>query len=70
MAINETDWTMQHIRIGQLREHESMQVVTGHMDYPTAHFKAPAQDDLEQCLDEFIQWFNTRRANTLLDPLI
>ncbi|WP_019384651.1 Fic family protein [Acinetobacter venetianus] len=67
---NETDWTMQRIRIGQLRGHEPMQVVSGRMDYPTVHFEAPPRDGLEQRLDEFIQWFNTSRTNTLLDPLI
>ena len=67
---NETDWTMQRIRIGQLRGHEPMQVVSGRMDYPTVHFEAPPRDALEQRLDEFIQWFNTSRNNTLLDPLI
>ncbi|MCM5531196.1 Fic family protein [Acinetobacter pittii] len=67
---NETDWTMQRIRIGQLRSHEPMQVVSGCMDYPTVHFEAPPRDGLEQRLDEFIQWFNTSRTNTLLDPLI
>ena len=67
---NETDWTMQRIRIGQLRGHEPMQVVSGRMDYPTVHFEAPPRDGLEQRVDEFIQWFNTSRTNTLLDPLI
>lgn len=67
---NETDWTMQRIRIGQLRGHEPMQVVSGRMDYPTVHFEAPPRDGLEQRVDEFVQWFNTSRNNTLLDPLI
>ncbi|MCU4604836.1 Fic family protein [Acinetobacter ursingii] len=67
---NETDWTMQRIRIGQLRGHEPMQVVSGRMDYPTVHFEAPPRDGLEQRVDEFVQWFNTSRTNTLLDPLI
>ena len=67
---NETDWTMQRIRIGQLRGHEPMQVVSGRMDYPTVHFEAPPRDGLEKRVDEFIQWFNTSRTNTLLDPLI
>lgn len=67
---NETDWTMQRIRIGQLRGHEPMQVVSGRIDYPTVHFEAPPRNGLEQRLDEFIQWFNTSRTNTLLDPLI
>ena len=55
---------MQRIRIGQLRGHEPMQVVSGRMDYPTVHFEAP-RDGLEQRLDEFIQWFNSSK-NTYL----
>lgn len=60
---------MQRIRIGQSRGHEPMQVVSGRMDYPTVHFEAP-RDGLEQRLDEFIQWFNSSKTDTLLDPLI
>ncbi|RUP41436.1 MAG: Fic family protein [Acinetobacter sp.] len=67
---NETDWTMQRIRIGQLRGHEPMQVVSGRIDYPTVHFEAPPREDLEQRLNEFIAWFNGSKTNTLLDPLI
>ncbi|MGA4854470.1 Fic family protein [Acinetobacter haemolyticus] len=67
---NETDWMMQRIRIGPLRGYEPMQVVSGRMDYPTVHFEAPPRDGLEQRVDEFIQWFNASRTNTLLDPLI
>lgn len=67
---NETDWTMQRIRIGQLRGHEPMQVVSGRIDYPTVHFEAPPREGLEQRLDEFIQWFNSSRTDALLDPLI
>ncbi|MDI9721389.1 Fic family protein [Acinetobacter junii] len=67
---NETDWTMQRIRIGQLRGHEPMQVVSGRIDYPTVHFEAPPRENLEQYLNEFIAWFNGSKTNTLLDPLI
>lgn len=67
---NETDWTIQRIRIGQLRGYEPMQVVSGRIDHPTVHFEAPPREGLEQRVDEFIQWFNTSRTDTLLDPLI
>ncbi|WP_336943222.1 Fic family protein [Acinetobacter modestus] len=67
---NESDWTTQRIRIGQLRGHEPMQVVSGRMDYPTVHFEAPPREGLEQRLNEFIQWFNNSRDDSLLDPLI
>lgn len=67
---NEPDWTMQRIHIGQLRGHEPMQVVSGRIDRPTIHFEAPPREGLEQRVNEFIQWFNTSRTNSLLDPLI
>lgn len=61
---------MQRIRIGQLRGHEPMQVVSGRIDYPTVHLEAPPRENLEQRLNEFIVWFNGSKTNTLLDPLI
>lgn len=67
---NETDWTMQRLRIGQLRGFEPMQVVSGRMDYPTVHFEAPPRKGLELRLEEFLQWFNHSRVDTLLDPLV
>ena len=67
---SDIDWTMQRIRIGQLRGHEPMQVVSGRIDYPTVHFEAPPREGLTQRLDEFMQWFNTSRTDPLLDPLI
>ena len=67
---NDIDWTMQRIRVGQLRGQEPMQVVSGRIDYPTVHFEAPPRAGLEQRLDQFMQWFNGSRTNPLLDPLI
>lgn len=67
---NETDWTMQRIRVGQLRGHEPMQVVSGRIEYPTVHFEAPPRDGLEHRLNEFIEWFNTSKSDQLLDPII
>lgn len=67
---NDPDWTMQRLRIGQLRGSEPMQVVSGRLDYPTVHFEAPPREGLEERLDAFITWFNNSLANTLLDPLL
>ena len=67
---NESDWSMSRMRIGQLRGHEAMQVVSGRIDYPIVHFEAPPREGLEQRLNEFIQWFNNSRDDSLLDPLI
>lgn len=67
---NESDWSMSRMRIGQLRGHEPMQVVSGRIDYPIVHFEAPPRDGLEQRLAEFIAWFNLSKTDRLLDPLI
>ncbi|WP_168391266.1 Fic family protein [Acinetobacter indicus] len=67
---NETDWTMPRIRVGQLRGHEPMQVVSGRIEYPTVHFEAPPRIGLEQRLNEFIKWFNASKSDHLLDPII
>ena len=67
---SDIDWTMQRIRVGQLRGREPMQVVSGRIDYPTVHFEAPPREGLEQRLDQFMRWFNSSRTDPLLDPLI
>ena len=67
---NDPDWTMQRLRIGQLRGSEPMQVVSGRLDYPTVHFEAPPREGLEERLNAFISWFNNSLANALLDPLL
>ena len=67
---NDPDWTMQRLRIGQLRGSEPMQVVSGRLDYPTVHFEAPPREGLEERLEAFIGWFNNSLTNALLDPLV
>ncbi|MFH4156773.1 Fic family protein [Acinetobacter bereziniae] len=67
---NDPDWTMQRLRIGQLRGLEPMQVVSGRLDYPTIHFEAPPREGLEERLEAFINWFNHSLNNALLDPLL
>ena len=67
---NDPDWTMQRLRIGQLRGLEPMQVVSGRLNYPTVHFEAPPRDGLEECLHAFIDWFNNSLTNPLLDPIL
>lgn len=67
---NDPDWTMQRLRIGQLRGPEPMQVVSGRIDYPTVHFQAPPREGLEQLLQNFINWFNHSLSDPLLDPLV
>lgn len=67
---NDPDWTMQRLRIGQLRGSEPMQVVSGRLDYPTIHFEAPPREGLENLLSSFINWFNHSLTDSLLDPLL
>ena len=67
---NDPDWTMQRLRIGQLRGSEPMQVVSGRLDYPTVHFEAPPREGLENLLSSFINWFNDSLTDSLLDPLL
>lgn len=57
------------IRVGQLRGHEPMQVVSGRIDKPKIHFEAPPRHLLDSQLTHFIDWFN--HSNTpSLDPLL
>jgi Fic family protein len=58
-----------NLRVGQLRGHEPMQVVSGRLDKPHIHFEAPPRDTLEQELNLFINWFNLPSDNSV-DPLV
>ncbi|MGC9494214.1 Fic family protein [Vibrio genomosp. F10] len=55
---------------GQLRGDTPMQVVSGRLDKPVAHFEAPGRDILDQELEQFIEWFNSSKVDTSLDPLV
>jgi Fic family protein len=58
-----------HLRVGQLRGDEPMQVVSGRLDKPCVHFVAPPRTLLEKELAQFIDWFN-QPINDAYDPLI
>ncbi|CAN1605003.1 protein of unknown function [Pseudomonas mediterranea] len=47
-----------------------MQVVSGRLDRPTAHFEAPPRQGLEQQLQTFLDWFEASRHQSGLDPLL
>ena len=64
------DWTVQRVRVGQLRGEEPMQVVSGRLDRPTVHFEAPPRQGLESALAAFIDWFNASLNDTSQDPLL
>ena len=68
--IQEEDFNARHIRVGELRGDEPMQVVSGRVDRPTVHFEAPPREGLEQQLSDFLDWFETSRTDTQLDPLL
>lgn len=59
-----------HVRMGSLRGDEPMQVVSGRIDRPTVHFKAPPRKGLEPQLDAFLTWFNTSADDAAMDPLL
>lgn len=58
------------LRIGMLRGEEPMQVVSGQLDRPTVHFEAPPRAGLDNQLDDFLEWFESSRSHTGLDPLL
>lgn len=58
------------LRIGMLRGEDPMQVVSGRLDRPTAHFEAPPRTGLEAQLDDFRSWFENSRSDTSLDPFL
>lgn len=58
------------IRIGRLRGDEPMQVVSGRIDRPKAHFEAPPRQGLEAQLLAFLTWFAESAQDPGLDPLI
>lgn len=66
----ETGFSVQRIRVGQLRGEEPMQVVSGRIDKPTVHFEAPSRDKLDNELDAFIFWFNQSQQDVSFDPLL
>lgn len=59
-----------HIKVGELRCEEPMQVVSGRLDKPKVHFEAPPRYVLEGELNRFIDWFNQSREDNTLDPLL
>lgn len=58
------------LRIGMLRGEEPMQVVSGQLDRPTVHFEAPPRAGLDNQLGDFLEWFESSRSHTGLDPLL
>tara|TARA_R110000822_G_scaffold49716_19_gene130376 strand:- start:11081 stop:12202 length:1122 start_codon:yes stop_codon:yes gene_type:complete len=59
---------LERVRVGELRGHEPMQVVSGRLDRPTVHFQAPPRAALEPAVEEFLQWFERSRNDAGLDP--
>jgi Fic family protein len=60
----------QRLQGGQLRGHESMQVVSGRIDRLKVHFEAPPRQVLESEINCFIDWFNRSQKEANLDPLL
>jgi Fic family protein len=66
----DTGFAARSIHVGALRGDEPTQVVSGRIDRPTVHFEAPPRQGLERQLDTFLDWFETRRNQSNLDPLL
>ncbi|ASV35145.1 cell filamentation protein Fic [Pseudomonas sp. NS1(2017)] len=66
----EAGYAARALNVGALRGDEPMQVVSGRLDRPTVHFEAPPRKGLEQALEDFLEWFETSREQTELDPLV
>ncbi|MCE9679381.1 Fic family protein [Shewanella sp. AS1] len=55
---------------GRLRGDTPMQVVSGRIDKPVVHFEAPGRNILDNELAQFIDWFNSTKEDSSLDPLL
>jgi Fic family protein len=58
------------LRIGALRGDEPMQVVSGRIDKPTAHFEVPPREGLDVQVDAFLTWFAQSEGAPTIDPLL
>jgi len=58
------------ILVGELRGHDSMQVVSGQIGRQTVHFEAPPRHNLAGELKAFIDWFNRSQGGVDLDPIL
>jgi Fic family protein len=56
--------------IGALRGDEPMQVVSGRIDKPTAHFEVPPRHGLDVQIDAFLTWFAQSEGAPTIDPLL
>ncbi|MGY3228807.1 Fic family protein [Luteibacter sp. HA06] len=56
--------------IGALRGDEPMQVVSGRIDKPTAHFEVPPRQGLDVQVDAFLTWFAQSEGAPTIDPLL
>lgn len=73
----EGEFSLTDIAVGELRDDEPMQVVSGPHQKRTLHFEAPpktASDDngknLEDQLNDFLMWLHTSAADKTLDPIL
>ncbi|HVI56657.1 MAG TPA: Fic family protein [Luteibacter sp.] len=58
------------MRVGELRGEAPVQVVSGRVDKPTVHFKAPPRHGLDAQVDAFLAWFEKSATTGTLDPLL
>ncbi len=60
----------QHVRPGELRGDEPMQVVSGPIGRQRVHFEAPPRDRVDAELTSFLDWFAQSRGSRDLDPFV
>jgi len=54
------------LRIGDYRQSDGMQIVSGRIDNPTVHYEAPPAAMVRQEMERFIDWFNKSRKDESL----
>ena len=57
----ETPPLLTTLRIGDYRQSDGMQIVSGSIDNPTVHYEAPPAALVRQEMERFIDWFNYSR---------
>ena len=70
----EGEFTLTKVKVGELRDSEPMQVVSGPYHKRTIHFEAPPLHDadgksLQQQLDMFLEWLRESETDKILDPV-
>lgn len=58
------------IKVGELRGDAPMQVVSGNINNPKVHFRAPPRKGLEKEMQTFLAWLSASENDKKLDPIL